>query len=190
MVVVTGTLVAYFGDVIQLLLGVQPSTSHTVTLSSPVTEPLNLIGMKMLPRLQTHQAKEVTPFEVGDEQWKPSLARLTSGPVVICAFRARNAVSIAQAVARSIELPHFRECCYSALTPQLAYRQAVVFFQERELFVDPEIYRPYLVPPSPSLGVLPGLLLGPQPLNTFAVIKHTLSAKAVTKAFQRLEQVR
>ena len=47
----------------------------------PFTEGLELLGMKWLPSLTTSQAKEVTPYEVGDKSWKQSLHTFMNGKV-------------------------------------------------------------------------------------------------------------
>ena len=38
-----------------------------------------LVGIKWLPSLSTQHAKELTPYEVGDREWKTSIHTLTSG---------------------------------------------------------------------------------------------------------------
>ena len=52
-------------------------------MSKPVLqEGFELLGIKWLPGLSTQHAKELTPFEVGDKNWKPSIQMLTSGELV------------------------------------------------------------------------------------------------------------
>lgn len=47
--------------------------------SMPFTDGLELLGMKWVPGLSVSQAKEITPCEVGDRQWKNSLHTLANG---------------------------------------------------------------------------------------------------------------
>ena len=42
-------------------------------------EGFELLGIKWLPSLSAQHAKQLTPYEVGDKQWKPSIQMLTSG---------------------------------------------------------------------------------------------------------------
>ncbi|XP_048817901.1 dynein axonemal assembly factor 8 isoform X4 [Lagopus muta] len=115
-----------------------------------------LLGLKWLPRLTRRQAKEVTPFEVGDASWWRSLDTLMSNPVLVCALRRVNAF---QALEDALQrLTQCREELSDsdsalqrvmALTPEVAFRQAILFFTEKELVADPE-HRPtakYLPPP-------------------------------------------
>ncbi|XP_031451155.1 uncharacterized protein C16orf71 homolog isoform X2 [Phasianus colchicus] len=115
-----------------------------------------LLGLKWLPRLTRHQAKEVTPFEVGDASWWTSLDTLMSNPVLVCALRRINAFQVLQDA-----LKRFTQCREElnegdsalqrvmALTPEVTFRQAILFFTEKDLVADPE-HRPtakYLPPP-------------------------------------------
>ena len=49
----------------------------------PFSEGLELLGLKWLPYLTPTQAKEVTPWEVGDRQWRESLHTLSTGTVYL-----------------------------------------------------------------------------------------------------------
>lgn len=49
----------------------------------PVCPGFELLGTKWLPSLTTTQAREVTPYEVGDRHWKESLHTLASGIYII-----------------------------------------------------------------------------------------------------------
>ena len=58
-------------------------TPYSRAMSKPVLqEGFELLGIKWLPGLSTQHAKELTPFEVGDKNWKPSIQMLTSGELV------------------------------------------------------------------------------------------------------------
>ncbi|KAM9016116.1 dynein axonemal assembly factor 8 [Ara ararauna] len=115
-----------------------------------------LLGLKWLSHLTQRQAKEVTPFEVGDTSWQSSLHTLMSNPVLVCALRRINAFRVlADALER---LTQWREKLSKsggllqivmAPTPEVTFRQAILFFTETELVTDAE-HRPamkYLPPP-------------------------------------------
>ncbi|KAM6077550.1 dynein axonemal assembly factor 8 isoform 2-T2 [Theristicus caerulescens] len=116
-----------------------------------------LLGLKWLPHLTRRQAREITPFEVGDTFWQRSLDTLTSNPVLVCALRRINAFKVlADALKR---LTQCREKLSKsgnllqtvmALTPEVTFRQAILFFTEMDFVTDAE-HRPamkYLPPPS------------------------------------------
>ena len=46
-------------------------------------EGFELLGLKWLPSLSNNQAKELTPFEVGDRGWRASIQSLTSGKATL-----------------------------------------------------------------------------------------------------------
>ena len=46
---------------------------------STLGEGFELLGIKWLPSLNPLYAKELTPYEVGDKEWKSSLQGLSSG---------------------------------------------------------------------------------------------------------------
>ncbi|XP_040540132.1 dynein axonemal assembly factor 8 isoform X2 [Gallus gallus] len=114
-----------------------------------------LLGLKWLPHLTRRQAKEITPFEVGDASWQRSLDTLMSNPVLVCALRRINAFQVLEDALK--RLTPCRELSESdsalqrvmALTPEVTFRQAILFFTEKDLVADPE-HRPtakYLPPP-------------------------------------------
>ena len=47
--------------------------------STSVSEGFEVLGLKWLPSLNSQQARQLTPFEVGDKDWKSSVHALTSG---------------------------------------------------------------------------------------------------------------
>lgn len=101
---------------------------------------LELLGLKWLPHLTRCQAREVTPFEAGDTQWQSSLGTLTCSPVLVCALRGIDACralgAALQGWARGRDrlstgdsLPQ----ALMALTPEVTFRQAILFFTEADL---------------------------------------------------------
>jgi hypothetical protein len=47
-------------------------------------EGFEILGIKWLPSLSNNQAKELTPYEIGDKHWKASIHTLTSGKLSVC----------------------------------------------------------------------------------------------------------
>ncbi|XP_066496915.1 dynein axonemal assembly factor 8 [Tiliqua scincoides] len=127
---------------------------------APVSEEFDprfeLLALKWLPHLTRIQAKEVTPFEVGDKSWQASIATLMSGPALVCALRRINAFAglaeILRTCAPRDSKPSAHSCHLQAvmsLTPEMAFRQAVLFFTKKDFVDDPKC-RPglkYLPPP-------------------------------------------
>ncbi|KAM7091461.1 dynein axonemal assembly factor 8 isoform 2-T3 [Ciconia maguari] len=115
-----------------------------------------LLGLKWLPRLTRCQAREITPFEVGDTSWQRSLDTLMSNPVLVCALRRINAFKVlADALKRLTQcrekLSESGSLLHTvmALTPEVTIRQAILFFTETDFVTDAE-HRPamkYLPPP-------------------------------------------
>lgn len=98
-----------------------------------------LLGLKWLPQLTRRQAREVTPFEVGDASWRRSLDTLMSNPVLVCALRRINAFKVlADALERLTQ--HKGKLSKGdsllqtvmALTPEVTFRQAILFFTETD----------------------------------------------------------
>lgn len=92
-----------------------------------------------MPHLTRRQAKEITPFEVGDASWQRSLDTLMSNPVLVCALRRINAFQVLEDALK--RLTPCRELSESdsalqrvmALTPEVTFRQAILFFTEKDL---------------------------------------------------------
>ena len=115
-----------------------------------------LLGLKLLPSLSMHQAKEFTPCKIGDALWKRSLHTLTAGPALVLALRGVDAFARLQSFLQShsdlskskipkdsISLDILISC-----TPEMACRQLSVIFFDRELFSDQSVRRNlHLLPP-------------------------------------------
>ncbi|KAK2148746.1 hypothetical protein LSH36_485g02057 [Paralvinella palmiformis] len=65
-----------FGLFLGQILGVVP---YCKSQPPAFKHGLELLGIKWLPSLSLQHAKELTPYEVGEPAWKPSLQKLTSG---------------------------------------------------------------------------------------------------------------
>nr|XP_056722552.1 dynein axonemal assembly factor 8 [Euleptes europaea] len=116
-----------------------------------------LLALKWLPRLTRTQAKETTPFEVGDQLWHASVNTLASSPALVCALRRIGAFAALAETLEARARPYGKPRTDSgdlqrvmSSTPEMAYRQAVLFFTEEDFVGDPD-RRPalrYLPPPA------------------------------------------
>ncbi|XP_073218933.1 dynein axonemal assembly factor 8 isoform X8 [Lepidochelys kempii] len=102
-----------------------------------------LLSLKWLHRLTRSQAKEVTPFEVGDTSWQRSINMLMSSPALICALRRVSAFGVLAETLKKLTLLGDKTNTNTsdlqrvmALTPEMAFRQAVLFFTEKEFIAD------------------------------------------------------
>ncbi|XP_072125360.1 dynein axonemal assembly factor 8 isoform X1 [Mobula birostris] len=162
-----------------------------------------LLGLKWLPRLSRSQAKELTPYEVGDRHWQESIDCLLSSPALVCVLRRVDAFN-ALAEILNVDVRQLKggmdnlEKVMSP-TPELAFRQAALFFTNKELISDPSA-RPLLKYLSPSLrsgitvagtdnveSIFSFMLLGPQPLLTLLVIKPSTWQNHLPKILRRLD---
>ncbi|XP_062444303.1 dynein axonemal assembly factor 8 [Rhea pennata] len=136
----------------QILL---PGGSKQPQIAEGPDSGFELLGLKWFPYLTRSQAREITPFEVGDVSWQRSIDTLMSNPVLVCALRRINAFKV---LSETLEkLAPCREKLgksdsvlqrVMALTPEMTFRQAIVFFTVKEFVTDAE-HRPamkYLPP--------------------------------------------
>ncbi|MBN3320104.1 NDK7 kinase, partial [Atractosteus spatula] len=117
---------------------VHPFTCNHVSCLSPAGPNeggFELLAMKWLPELTRLQAREVSPFEVGDRRWRDSLAALASVPALVCALRRVNAFAVLRQLLKDTAGSLDR---VMSPTPELAFRQAALFFTDKELLPDPE----------------------------------------------------
>ncbi|XP_060883220.1 dynein axonemal assembly factor 8 [Labrus mixtus] len=108
------------------------SLLHRVLTARP--KGFKLLSLKFLPVLTQHQAKELTPYEVGERLCVDSVNFLMSSPVLVCALSRVEAFSSLKK-----RLPHDYPGNLSVLmsaTPEVASRQASVFFLEHEMTPD------------------------------------------------------
>lgn len=132
------------GAILNELLQGEEMSNLTNSKSSTPGCGFELLGLKLLPSLSLHQAKEFTPCKIGTASWKKSLNILTAGPTLVLALRGVGAFARLQRFVDShsnsskskfsndsMELDILLSC-----TPELAYRQLSVIFLDRELFSD------------------------------------------------------
>ncbi|CAB1341786.1 unnamed protein product [Coregonus sp. 'balchen'] len=131
-----------------------------------------LLALKWLPTLSREQAREVSPYEVGDRLWQSSLVGLASSPALVCALSRVDAFATLRRL-----LPRDYTGNLNILmspTPELAFRQASLFFSHGEMI--PDQCAPITEVPTPTLhqcsqceSLLNCMVQGPQPLVTLSV---------------------
>lgn len=92
---------------------------------------LRLLSLKWLPALTRLQARELSPYEVGEQLCYTSVETLSSSPALVCALRGFDAVSSLRKL-----LLHDSPQSPSVLvspTPEVALRQTSLFFFEHEM---------------------------------------------------------
>ncbi|XP_059834817.1 dynein axonemal assembly factor 8 [Hypanus sabinus] len=164
-----------------------------------------LLGLKWLPHLSRNQAKELTPYEVGDRHWQESIDCLVSSPALVCVLRRVDAFNALAEILNVRQLKGGMDNLEKVMspTPELAFRQAALFFTNKELISDPSA-RPLLKYLSPSLrsgisvagtetqtdnmeSIFSFMLLGSQPLLTLLVIKPSTWQSHLPKILRRLD---
>ncbi|KAK0150519.1 hypothetical protein N1851_008385 [Merluccius polli] len=92
-----------------------------------------LLDLTWLPALTGRQARELSPYEVGEELWPRSLGSLTAAPALVCALRRAEAFA---ALRRFLPRGRHRDAgrldALMSPTPELAFRQAQLFFSQGE----------------------------------------------------------
>ncbi|XP_039205834.1 uncharacterized protein C16orf71 homolog isoform X2 [Crotalus tigris] len=163
-----------------------------------------LLGLKWLPHLTRIQAKELSPFEVGDKSWQESVKLLTSRPALVCALRRTGAfVGLSEILKSTSNKPSGSNLQrLMSLTPEMAFRQAVLFFTEQELIGDFK-RRPALrfLPPAqyvpPTGGDIQGnyadslflcMQAGAEILCTLLLIKPGLWSQNLARYLRKLDR--
>ncbi|XP_036421409.1 uncharacterized protein LOC118804902 [Colossoma macropomum] len=154
-------------------------------------ERFELLALKWLPTLSLRQAQELSPFEVGDRLWQSSVASLASSPALVCALRRLQAFGTLRRL-----LPQDYPGNLSALmspTPEMAFRQAALFFAEAELIPDHSSrtmlkFLPPLSTGSKSQSFYSCMTEGPQPLLTLALFKPGVWRHCLGKILSKIQQ--
>ena len=113
-----------------------------LTNSNHIAGDWELLGMKSFPSLSLVQAREVTPYEVGDRSWLSSVKLLMSAAVFACVlrgfsilYRVRDFITVLAKMSNK-EDSCLHEGWWFSQTTEVAYRQLTVLFEESELFPD------------------------------------------------------
>ncbi|XP_072337431.1 dynein axonemal assembly factor 8 isoform X3 [Scyliorhinus torazame] len=205
------TAVKNAGNCLRDLLRPPSNKSRNISGAELIDGGFELLGLKWLPHLSRSQAKELTPFEVGDRHWQASIDCLVSSPALVCVLRRVNAFKTLAAIlsaskprANLFKENHSNLEKVMSPTPELAFRQAALFFTDRELMSDPEA-RPLLkyLPPCLRSGntkldketqtvntesIFSYMLLGAQPLFTVLVIKPSAWPQHHLKILRKLDR--
>ncbi|XP_026786019.3 dynein axonemal assembly factor 8 isoform X3 [Pangasianodon hypophthalmus] len=150
-----------------------------------------LLALKWLPTLSWQQAQELSPFEVSERQWHNSVVSLVSCPALVCAVRRPQAFTNMQRL-----LPQDYPGDLSVLmssTPEMAFRQATLFFTKTEMIPDhsSRIMFKFLPPPtigSASQSLFSCMTEGSQPLLTLALFKPGVWSHYLGKILSKIQQ--
>lgn len=150
-----------------------------------------LLALKWLPTLSWQQAQELSPFEVSERQWRSSVVSLVSSPALVCAIRRPQAFRKMQRLL-SQDYPGDLSVLMST-TPEMAFRQATLFFTETQLIPDhsSRIIFKFLPPPnigSASQSLFSYMTEGSQPLLTLALFKPGVWGHYLGKILSKIQQ--
>ena len=113
-----------------------------LTNSNRIAGDWELLGMKSFPSLSLVQAREVTPYVVGDRSWLSSVRLLMSAAVFSCVLRGFNIIyRVRDFITVLAKMSNKEDSClhegwWFSQTTEVAYRQLTVLFEESELFPD------------------------------------------------------
>eukprot|EP00041_Stephanoeca_diplocostata_P035821 m.1278365 g.1278365 ORF g.1278365 m.1278365 type:complete len:974 (+) comp24764_c0_seq62:1124-4045(+) len=150
--------------------------------------PLRVVGMKWLVDVRAHQAKELTPFEVGDAEYKASVAAIGASRLLLVTLHGWNAhARVRQAIAQGPA--HARVL----LTPQprVLWRQLSAFFLERDVALPMNLNGAML--PAMDLSLRPTFLnlACRQPLvSTLSLVKPGCSAAGLVRILQAVHRAK
>ncbi|XP_075035501.1 dynein axonemal assembly factor 8-like isoform X2 [Mixophyes fleayi] len=137
------------GHFLRQILRPQPGKPEAISGSG--FQGFEVLGLKWLPCLSRLQAKEVTPYEVGDRPWQESVGQLTSTPALVCALRkVRAFTTLADAIKELVPTSGKQQVqLIMSATPEIAFRQAALIFTDRDLVSDPQsrFVLKYIAPP-------------------------------------------
>ncbi|XP_024246039.1 dynein axonemal assembly factor 8 isoform X1 [Oncorhynchus tshawytscha] len=164
------------------------------TTGDVVEDGFELLALKWLPTLSRQQAREVSPYEVGDRLWQSSLVGLASSPALVCALRRVDAFATLRRLLPQ-DYPGNLNILLSP-TPELAFRQASLFFSLGDMIPDHSV-RPLLkfLPP-PRINVAGSqceslfncMVQGPQPLVTLCLFKPGVWSHALGKILSKVQR--
>ncbi|XP_063790850.1 dynein axonemal assembly factor 8-like isoform X3 [Pseudophryne corroboree] len=175
------------GQFLRQILRPQPRKQEENSAGSGV-QSFEVLGVKWLPCLSRLQAKEITPYEVGDRPWQASVDQLTSTPALVCALRQVHAfTTLANAIRELVPTTgKLQAQLIMSATPEIAFRQAALIFTDWDLVSDPQSRSvlKYIAPPGihcqPAGGgdhrgqtesIFGYMLLGPPLLYTVLILK-------------------
>ena len=113
-----------------------------LTNSNYIAGDWELLGLKSFPNLSLVQAREVTPYEIGDRSWMGSVKMLMTAAVFVCVLRGVNIIRrVLDFITALGKMSTKEDVClhkgwWLSQTTEVAYRQLTVLFEESELFSD------------------------------------------------------
>lgn len=151
--------------------------------------PLRMVASKWLSQVRSHQAKELTPFEVGDRGYRPSVAMLQGRSVQLLVLYGFDAFERTKAVLEAAYGDGADSQALVTPTALLAWRQLATFFFDRDVYLTPDMNGPAL--PGLDMSLRPlilNLTLTPRPIQTLAVLKAECTAQQVSKSLQAIKR--
>jgi len=150
--------------------------------------PLRVIGVKWLPEVRQFHAKELTPYEVGDAEYRPSVARLASSQLLLLAIHGVRAHERVQKLSADAHFLEGTSCMLSA-TPTIAWRQLSVFFLDREVRIGADLNGKCLRPIDTKrrpflLNIAPVV----EPITTMVVIKPQCRPAHVMRTLRAIQR--
>jgi hypothetical protein len=132
-----------------------------------------LVGVKWLPALEPPFAKLVTPYEVGDTEWRKSVTNLTQQPCLVLVVS--NATRVATTLQPLLTTTATKTAGGSALV-LLEQQPAAVWSLMTSFFVDAELAFPTTINanvpvPPPTDSVLESFLAGAAVIQTLAIVR-------------------
>ncbi|XP_029292825.1 uncharacterized protein LOC115011746 [Cottoperca gobio] len=149
-----------------------------------------LLGLKWLPALTRLQAQELSPYEVGEHLCHDSLESLMFSPALVCALRRADALaSLRNLLAH--DYPGSLGILMSP-TPEVAFRQASLFFFEHEMIADRSAHSllkfpAHVITKDPQMLLTVGLLKPRTWTHTLAKAVHQLQLSGLTLVGLRVQ---
>eukprot|EP00079_Xenopus_tropicalis_P008916 XP_002932503.2 PREDICTED: uncharacterized protein C16orf71 homolog [Xenopus tropicalis] len=183
----------------------RPVVKTLASSTGSVYEGFELLGLKWLPSLSRLQAKEITPYEVGDHPWKRSIEHLISNPALLCVLRRSNAFAALEHTIKQLAptLGTEHPQLIASATPEIAFRQAALIFTDRDLVSDPESRSSLMYMPPAGINcrtegtedrrgrtesIFTYMLSGPPVLYTVLLLKPRIWSSALGKILFKVYQ--
>ncbi|KAM3916827.1 dynein axonemal assembly factor 8-like [Leptodactylus fuscus] len=186
----------------------RPKPNRQESLPGTGFQGFELLGLKWMPSLSWAQATAITPHEVGEDPWQESVDQLVSNPALVCALRRVQAFStLAKAIKELVPVTAGKRQAQIIMsaTPEVAFRQVVHFFTERDLVSDSQ-RRPllkYMAPPwihgmsegggnyrGQTESIFTNMLSGPPLLYTILLLKPGPWSSNLGKILRKIEMQR
>ncbi|XP_044160366.1 dynein axonemal assembly factor 8-like [Bufo gargarizans] len=191
------------GHFLRQILRPKPKIQDSVAVGTGF-QGFELLGLKWMPSLSWAQATAITPFEVGEHLWQQSVDQLASDQALVCALRRVQAFStLADTIKELVPVTGKRQAkVIMSATPEVAFRQAVHFFTDKDLVSDSQRRQvlKYIAPPriqSRSEGggehraqtesIFTYMLSGPPLLYTVLLLKPGSWSSNLGKILRRIE---